>query len=112
MCCISIGNCSKYNIYILVSFVLEFLMDLPFGYNHSNKERAIHIIPFKAKLRSHNLLENFVRISAIFFGGILLYFIERKNEKEKSGNNNKEISILDVEEMKKIYFTKKKNLLH
>ena len=81
-CFISIGNCSKYNIYILVSFVLEFLMDLPFGYNHSNKEKAIQIISFKAKLRSHNLLENFVRISAIFFGGILLYFIERKNEKE------------------------------
>ena len=107
-CFISIGNCSKYNIYILVSFVLEFLMDLPFGYNHSNKERAIQIIPFKAKLRSHNLLENFVRISAIFFGGILLYFIERKNEKEKSGNNNKEISILDVEEMEKDLLHKEK----
>ena len=51
-------------------------MDLPFGYNHSNKEKEIQIISFKAKLRSHNLLENFVRISAIFFGGIILYFIK------------------------------------
>ena len=93
---ITIGKCTKYNIYLLISFLCEFLEDFILGLNSSNKKRPVRIFPFKAKIKDHNLLENFIRIASIFFGGVILYFFERKN-RAKYGN---EISIEEIDSIK------------
>ena len=80
---ISIGNCTKYNIYLLVSIICEFLMDCLFGLNSSNKEKPVRFFSFRAKIKDHTLLENFIRLAAIFFGGLFLYFKEEMKEKKK-----------------------------
>ena len=92
---ISIGNCTKYNIYLLVSIICEFLMDCLFGLNSSNKEKPVRFFSFRAKIKDHTLLENFIRLSAIFFGGLFLYFYEKRNERKKEG----ELDIEDVHKM-------------
>ena len=79
-CICSIGKLNKYYIYIIISFFCEFFLGLIFGLNNDNKDYPIRLFSFKPKLRKHNLLENFLRIAAIFFGGIILYIYERKNE--------------------------------
>ena len=87
---IALGKFNKYNIYILISFLCEFLMDLLFGLNSSNKKKPARFFSFRAKIKDHALLDNFIRISSIFFGGIILYFVEKTNKLK----NNKEISII------------------
>lgn len=79
-CICSIGKLNKYYIYIIISFFCEFFLGLIFGLNNENEDYPIRLFSFKPKLRKHNLLENFLRIAAIFFGGIILYIYERKNE--------------------------------
>ena len=91
MALISIGNCSKYNIYFLISVLCYFLINFLFGLNPSNKEKPVCFFPFTAKIKSHKLLDNFIRLSSIFFGGLILYFYERKHE----GKRKKEIIIGD-----------------
>ena len=87
---IAIGNCNKYNIYILISFVCEFFMCFLFGLNSSNKEKPARIFPFRSKIKDHTFLDNFIRIASIFFGGIFLYFFERKGERKKISDMTKE----------------------
>ena len=77
---ISIGNCNKYYIYLLIAFICEFFMKLLFGLNASNREHPARIFSFKPKLKEHNLLQNFIRFVSIFLGGIILYLLEKKNK--------------------------------
>jgi len=93
---IAIGNCSKYNLYILVSLICLFIIDFLFGLNSANKDKPARIFSFRAKIKSHNLLYNFINFSSIFFGGVILYFLERKNQKAKKG----QLSIETYEKMK------------
>ena len=79
---ITIGKCTKYNIYLLISFLCEFFEEFILGLNNSNKKKPVRIFPFKAKIKNHNLLENLLRITSIFFGGVILYFIEKKNKRK------------------------------
>ena len=80
---IGIGNCDKYNIYILLALISDMLIDSLFGLNSSNSEKPARIFPFKAKIKNHKLLYNFIRSISILFGGIILYFIEQKNKNKK-----------------------------
>jgi len=100
---IAIGNCTKYNIYLLISFLCEFLMDLLFGLNSSNKQKPARFFSFRAKIKDHALFENFIRIASIFFGGVILYIFERINESKKQ----RAISIEDYEKMKSDLLQKK-----
>ena len=84
MAFIAIGNCSKYNIYILISLICNFLIDFLFGLNSSNKEKPVSFFSFKAKIKNHKLLDNFIRLTSIFFEGLILYFFERKHKGKKS----------------------------
>ena len=90
---IGIGNCDKYNIYILIAFLSDFFKAALFGLNTSNPEKPARIFPFKAKIRSHNLLNNFIRFASIFFGGVILFFFEGRNKKD-------EVSVEEYEKMK------------
>ena len=78
---IAIGNCSKYNFYILVSLICNFMIDLLFGLNSSNKDKPVQFFSFRAKIKTHNLLYNFINFASIFFGWVISYFLERKNQK-------------------------------
>ena len=91
-----IGNVNKYHIYILISFLCEFLISLLFGLNNSNKERPARIFPFYAKIKSHNILYNFIHLSAIFFGGVVLYIIDSSNKLKMKFD----VTIEDYEKMK------------
>ena len=71
------------------------MMDCLFGLNSSNKEKPASFFSFRAKIKDHTLLENFIRIAAIFFGGLFLYFFERRNERKKAGQ-------LDIEDVHKM----------
>ena len=79
---ITIGKCTKYNIYLLISFLCEFFEEFILGLNNSNKKKPVRIFPFKAKIKNHNLIENLLRIASIFFGGVILYFFEKKNKRK------------------------------
>ena len=98
-----IGNCNKYNIYILVAFLSELLINLLFGLNFSNSEKPARIFPFKAKLRNHKLLYNFIRLASMLFGGIVLYFIEKGNKITRED----ETSIEEYEKMRKFLLNEK-----
>ena len=100
---IGIGNCNKYNIYILTAFLSELLINLLFGLNSSNDKKPVRIFPFKPKIRTHMLLDVFIQFIAIFFGGIFLYIFERRN---KSQIKN-EITIQDYEKMKEFLLNSK-----
>ena len=78
---IAIGNFTKYNLYILVSLICNFMIDLLFGLNSSNKDKPVQFFSFRAKIKNHNLLYNFINFASIFFGGVISYFLERKNQK-------------------------------
>ena len=80
---IGLGNWNKYNIYILISILSELLRDSLSGLNYSNYKKPASILPFRTKLRSHNLLFCFIRFASILFGGIVLYFIEGRNKTKK-----------------------------
>ena len=107
---IGIGNCSKYNLYILVYLICNFMIDFPFGLNSSNKEKPARFFSFRAKIKDHNLLYNFVNFASIFFGGVILYFLERKNQNTK----NNQLSIETYEKLKSELLKKKdeSNLLN
>ena len=93
---IGIGKCNKYNIYILTAFLSDILIDALFGLNSSNKDKPVRIFSFRAKIKNHKLLYDFIRFAAIFFGGLVLYFFEgRDNSKEKG-----EVTIEEYEKMK------------
>ena len=100
---IGIGNCTKYNIYILIAFLSELLKNLLFGLNSSNPNKPARFFPFKAKISRHKLLDNFIQFSAIFFGGLFLYILERRNISKKKN----EITIEDCEKMKELLFETK-----
>ena len=93
---LAIGNCSKYNLYILVSLICNFMIDLLFGLNSSNKDKPVRFFSFKAKIKNHKLLYNFINFASIFFGGVILYFLERKNQKTIKN----QLSIETYEKMK------------
>ena len=99
----AIGNCNKYYIYLIISFFCELITDLFFALNPSNKEKPTRIFPFKAKIKDHNLLENFIRIASIFFGGIILYLFEKKNKRKTKGR----LTIKDYEKIKLNLFHEK-----
>ena len=101
---ISIGNCNKYYIYLLVAFICEFSMKLLFGLNSNNRAHPARIFSFKPKLKDHNLLENFIRLFSILLGGLFLYFQERKNKSEISNA----LSIETVEKMEYEILKKKR----
>ena len=107
---IAIGNCSKYNLYILVSIICNFMIDFLFGLNSSNKDKPVRFFSFRAKIKNHNLLYDFINFSSIFFGGVILFFLERKNQKAKKG----QLSIETYERMKTDFLKKKdeSNLLN
>ena len=94
---IGIGNFNKYNIYLLVAFISELLIDSLFGLNSSNYQKPARIFPFRAKIKSHNLLYNFIHLFSIIFAGIILYIFERVYEKK---NSNDEVTIEEYETMK------------
>ena len=94
---IGIGNCEKYYIYILIAFLCDFLIDSLFGLNSSNKEKPARIFPFRAKIRDHSLLYDFIHFSSLLFGGLFLYIFEGKYKSKNKG----EISIEDYEKNKK-----------
>ena len=100
---IGIGNCSKYNIYLLISLCCDLLESFIYGLNSSNEEKPIRFFSFKPKFYSHFLLGNFIRIAAIFFGGVILYLIDKKNNKK----NDEILTIEENVKMKEIIFTNK-----
>ena len=81
---IGLGNWNKYNIYILIAFLADILIDSLTGLNTSNTEKPARIFPFKAKIRNHNLLYIFINLASILFGGVFLYYFGERNEKEKN----------------------------
>ena len=83
---ISLGKFSKYNIYILIALFFDFMASYVFGLNTANKERPAIMFSFALKIKRHTLLKNFIRIASIFFAGLILYFFERKNLKNKKGH--------------------------
>ena len=93
---IGIGNYNIYNLYLLIAFISEFLINLVNGLNSGNKEKPARIFPFRAKIKDHNLLNNFIRLTSIFFGGIILYCFEKVNEKKTNGG------VLKIEEYEKM----------
>ena len=101
---ISIGNCNKYYIYLLIAFICEFFMKLLFGLNASNREHPARIFSFKPKLKGHNLLQNFIRLFSILLGGLFLYFQEKRNKSEISSA----LSIETVEKMEYEILKKKR----
>ena len=62
----------------------------------------MRIFPFKAKIKDHNLLENLLRIASIFFGGVILYFFERKNKRK-----DYEITAEEIDSIKATLFNNK-----
>ena len=92
---IEIGNFNKYHIYILIALLSEILVASFFGLNSSNSERPARIFPFIAKIKNHKLLNNFLALTSILIGGIILYFIERRNKKKKI---NGDVAIIDENE--------------
>ena len=104
---IGIGGCTKYNIFILFAFLSELLMRSLFGLNSPNPNKPASIFPFKAKIRSHKLLEDFIQFSAIFFGGLFLYILERRNESKMKN----EVTIEDYEKIKEYLFENKGKLV-
>ena len=84
-------------IYILIAFLCDFLIDSLLGLNSSNKERPARIFPFRAKIRDHSLLYDFIHFSSLLFGGLFLYIFEGKYKSKNKG----EISIEDYEKIKK-----------
>ena len=101
---ISIGNCNKYYIYLLVGFVCEFFMKLLFGLNSSNRDHPVRIFSFKAKLKDHKLLKNFIRFVSILLGSLILYLIEKRNKEERKSR----MSIETAEKMEYDYLNKKR----
>ena len=99
---ITIGKCTKYNIYLLISFLCEFFEEFILGLNNSNKKKPVRIFPFKAKIKNHNLLENLLRIASIFFGGVILYFFEKKNKRK-----DYEITAEEIDSIKATLFNNK-----
>ena len=99
---IGIGNWNKYYKYIFIAFLSELLMNLLFGLNSSNKEKPARIFPFRAKIKDHKLLSNFIQFASIFFGGVILYFTEHLNV-EKSDD----ITIEEYEKTKSNLFMDK-----
>ena len=100
---IGIGNWNIYNLYLLIAFISEILISLVNGLNSANKEKQARLFPFRAKIKDHNLLNNFIRLTSIFFGGIILYFFERRNKSKAKG----EVKIENYEKMKdKLYDNK------
>ena len=95
---IGIGNCNKYNIYLLIWFLCLLLKNCLLGLNSANKEKPARIFPFKAKIKDHKLLDNFIQFSSIIFGGVILYFFQRRNHLKK----NDEVSIQNYEKIKEI----------
>ena len=92
---IGIGNWHKYNIYILIALISEIFKDSLSGLNSSNSENPARIFPFKAKIKSHKLLNNFISLASILFGGVFLYFFEgRKNEKKEDETKNTDHGIV------------------
>ena len=81
---ISIGECTKYNIYILISLIFDLFNTSLFGINTSNKEKPGRIFSFSPKIKKHNLLSAFVYFGACFFGGIFLLVLEKLNNKGKN----------------------------
>jgi len=81
---ISIGNCSKYNIYFIVSILCYFMIDLIYGLNSSNKEKPARLFSFRPKIRDHNLLADFIRFASVFFGGLFLYIFDKYNNNKGS----------------------------
>ena len=92
---IEIGNFNKYHIYILIALLSEILVASFFGLNSSNSERPARIFPFIAKIKNHKLLNNFLALTSILIGGIILYFIERRNKRKKI---NGDVAIIDENE--------------
>ena len=80
MALISIGNCSKYNIYFLISILCYLLMDLTTGFNPSNSEKPVRFFPSRPKIKKHIILEKFLLYASCFFGGLILYCLEKSNK--------------------------------
>ena len=93
---ISLGEFTKYNIYILIALFFDFMASYILGLNSSNKERPARMFSFDLKIKRHNLFNNFIRIASIFFSGIILYFFEKKNLKQR----NRHLSIEVLEKWK------------
>ena len=105
---ISIGNCNKYYIYLLVGFVCEFFMKLLFGLNSSNRDHPVRIFSFKAKLKDHKLLKNFIRFVSILLGSLILYLIEKRNKEERKSR----MSIETAEKWNMIILIKNESIKH
>ena len=97
------GSCTKYNAYLLVSFICELLAHFLFGLNDANKLKPLRFFPFEPKLKSHFLFDNFIRIAVIFFAGIFLYLIEKKIIKK----NDDELTIEEIGIIKENIFKEK-----
>ena len=94
---IGIGKCYKYNIYILVAVLSQFVEEGLLGLNSSNKDNPGTIFSFKPKLKNHALFKNLIFFISSFFAGIIAFFINFRYAKNKEG----EISISKVEKMQK-----------
>lgn len=94
---IGIGKCSKYNIYILIAIIIEFMLEHLFGLNPNNKSNPLRLLNFSPKIYNHLLLKQLLIFIGIFSGGIIIYFLHKKYNKRKEG----EISINRYERMKK-----------
>ena len=101
---IGIGKCLKYNFYILVAFISEFIIELLFGLNPSNSLYPLRLFPINPKLYKHPLFKNFINFIAILSGGIILYFLQKPYNKKKEG----EISISTYERIKSQILGQKK----
>ena len=93
---IAIGKCSKYNIYILIAIISEFILEHLFGLNPNNKANPLRLFNFSPKIYKHILLKQFIIFIGIFSGGIIIYSLQKKYYKRKEG----EISINKYEKMK------------
>ena len=101
---LGIGKCSKYDVYILVAFISEFVIGLLFGLNPTNRHHPLRIIPINPKLYRHPLFKNFINFTGILSGGIILYFLHKIYDQKKEG----EISINKYEKIKSQILGQKK----
>ena len=64
---IGVGNCSKYNLYILIAVITEFVTDYIFGLNSSNQAHPGRLFPFTPTIKNHPFFKNFIFFQSNIF---------------------------------------------
>lgn len=106
MACLGIGHTSRYNFYILVAVISKLFSDYILGLNTSNLERPATLFNFIPILNDHYIFQNLLELLSYFFGGILMFFLSKKMDKNMASNEllvNEGLSFSTNEDFKKNY---------